>query len=64
MTGSATLIWVMCVLVVVSLAVWLTLVALAIRKPDHEHPYGEALGREEPVAPQDVPVSPDQRGSR
>jgi hypothetical protein len=59
MTGSASLIWVMCVVIVASLAVWLTLVALATRKPDHEHP---------PVPARDVPVGdavvPDQRRSR
>jgi hypothetical protein len=58
MTGSASLVWVMCVVIVVSLVVWLTLVALATRKPSHEHP---------PVPPEDVPVGgavvPDQRRS-
>jgi hypothetical protein len=38
MSGTTTAIWVICVVVVVSLAVWLTTIALAARRPAQEHP--------------------------
>jgi hypothetical protein len=43
MTASVTAIWIICAVIVASLAIWLISVALAARKPYHEHPRGERL---------------------
>jgi len=41
MTTSWTAIWVMCAVIVIALAAWLIMVALAARKPYFEHPHME-----------------------
>jgi hypothetical protein len=67
MTGTTTGIWVIVVVVVVALAVWLTTVALAARRPGQEHPQhdqvrglvqgGQHVGGGRSVAPtRDAPV--------
>jgi hypothetical protein len=43
MTGTTTGIVVVCVVIVVSLAIWLALVAHAARRPGQEHPKREPL---------------------
>ena len=67
MSGTTIGIWVICVVVVVSLAAWLTSVALAARRPGQEHPEqdqirglvqgGQHVGGGRSVAPtRDAPV--------
>ena len=67
MSGTTIGIWVICAVVVVSLAVWLTTVALAARRPAQEHPKrdqirglvqgGQHVGGGRSVAPtRDAPV--------
>ena len=67
MTGTATWVWIICVVIVVSLAVWLISVALAARRPGQEHPKqdqirgvvqgGQHVGGGRSVAPtRDAPV--------
>lgn len=72
MTASGTAIVIMCVVIVASLAIWLGGVALAARKPYHEHPHirqrrgrrvlgGTHLGQGRSVAPhRDEPVTPER----
>jgi len=43
MTGTTIGIWVIVVVVVLGLAVWLTTVALAARRPGQEHPQGDQI---------------------
>jgi hypothetical protein len=38
---SATLIWIMCAVIVVALAAWLVAIALANRNPSFRHPHTE-----------------------
>jgi hypothetical protein len=70
MHGSATAIWIICVVVVVALAIWLIGVSVAARKPRRE-PHGDQLhgpvqggthvGGGRSVAPRrDEAVDPDQ----
>lgn len=67
MTGTATGIWIIVVIVVAGLAVWLTTVALAARRPHQEHVQrdllrgvvqgGQHVGGGRSVAPtRDAPV--------
>lgn len=74
MTASATAIWIICAVIVASLAVWLIAVGLAARKPYHERPHGERrrgrvqggthIGGGRSVAPRrDEPVAPGQAPS-
>ena len=67
MTGSTAGIWIIVVVVVAGLAVWLTTVALAQRRPGQEHPQpdqmrgvvqgGQHVGGGRSVAPtRDAPV--------
>jgi hypothetical protein len=70
MHGSATAIWIICVVVVAGLAIWLVAVTLAARKPNRK-PHGSRLlgpvqggihvGGGRSVAPRrDEEVDPDQ----
>jgi hypothetical protein len=43
MSGTTTGIVVICVVIVVSLAVWLTTIALAARRPGQEHPQRDQI---------------------
>ncbi len=67
---SATLLWVMCVAIVLALAGWLVAIALAQRKPSFEHPHmeprrgqvqgGTHVGGGRSVSPRrDAEVTPD-----
>jgi hypothetical protein len=67
MSGTTTAIWVICAVVVVSLALWLITVALAARRPAQDHPKrdqmrglvqgGQHVGGGRSVAPtRDAPV--------
>lgn len=67
MSGTTTWIWIICVVIVVSLAAWLTTVALAARRPGQERPKqdqirglvqgGQHVGGGRSVAPtRDAPV--------
>jgi hypothetical protein len=67
---SATLIWIMCAVIVVSLASWLVAVAFAQRAPSFRHPHveprrgrvqgGTHVGGGRSVAPRrDAEISPD-----
>ena len=68
---SATLLWVMCVAIVLALAGWLVAVALAQRKPSFEHPHmeprrgrvqgGTHVGAGRSVSPRrDAEVTPEE----
>ena len=68
---SATLIWIMCAVIVVSLAAWLIAVAFAQRAPSFRHPQieprrgrvqgGTHVGGGRSVAPRrDGEISPDE----
>jgi hypothetical protein len=71
MSAPATVIVIMCVVIVVSLATWLVALGLAARKPGYKHPRGEQLrgrvqggmhvGGGRSVAPhRDETVTPDE----
>jgi hypothetical protein len=68
---SATLLWVMCVVIVLALAAWLVAVAFAQRKPSFDHPHveprrgqvqgGTHVGAGRSVSPRrDAEVTPDE----